>query len=231
MTSRSPSEISIPANRQSSIEEERSRRLSRIGAAQIFPGFNQKGSKIFSNIINHQNIAHFSIPKASSITSLHLTQKTRENKGFPSRHSPSQQEETQRKFGMRMEMQTRPKELKYDLAERMRSRKMKTLNYDSDGSEEDKNAELKNSVLNSWSDGSATMKRSLRLRRKKVILEGSDDEREDDDRDRDRRDMTNATRNNTIASTTNYLTAATGNRNTVIRTKNSRISSRGSEED
>ena len=149
---------------------------------------------------------------------LQWKQKTTENKGFPTRH-----ENTQRKDYIRVSMNTRPKELKYDLAERIKSRTLKTLGNESD---EDKKNE------NTY----RTQKRDVPMRKKKVILEGSDDEdlRHDSDIDRDkntRRAITNATINNTIATSTNYLTAATGNRNTVAnaRSNHSRVSSERSD--
>lgn len=195
-------------NRQASLEEERAQRFSRIGAAQLFPGFNPNGKDIFSNILNHQNVKHISVSKESPINELRWKQKTTESKGFPTRHA-----DTQRKQPIRVAMQTRPKELKYDLAERMRSRKMKTLGDDSDESK----------------DNDKSYRQNIKMRRKKVILEGSDDS-DLDREERTRKAVTNATRNNTIASSTNYLTAATGNKNTVMKTARSRISSRGSDE-
>jgi preprotein translocase subunit SecD len=197
------------------LEEERTQRFTRVGAAQLFPGFNTNGNNIFSNIINHQNVKHISINKQASMNELKWRQKTSENRGFPTRHA-----ETQRKEPIHVSLQNRAKELKYDLAERMRSRKLKTLGYESD--------EAKNN--------DKSYKNNIVLRKKKVILEGSDtsDRAGDSDADpgeRTHRAITNATRNNTIASTTNYLTAATGNKNTVMKSSRSRVSSQGSDED
>ena len=142
-----------------------------------------------------------------------MKQRGKEQRGFPTR-----QVDTVRKAPITLGMSTRPKELKYDLAERMKSRTLKTHNYE-----------------NGEKDNDTSYKEKIRLRKKKIILEdsdGSDDDRDYDDQEqRTRKDLTNATRNNTQISTTNYLTAATGNRNTVMRTQRSRISSRGSEED
>lgn len=204
------------SNRQSSLEEERARRFSRVGAAQLF-SFNAANQNVFSNIMSHQ-AQHLSIKRESIINEFQLRQKTAENKGFPTRHA-----DIQRKDYIRVSLNSRPKELKYDLAERMKSRTLKTRGNDSD--EDRKNI-----------DTYRTQNRNVPMRRRKVILEGSDDEdlRHDSDIDRDkttRKAITNATINNTIASTTNYLTAATGNRNTVAnaRSMHSRASSERSD--
>lgn len=157
--------------------------------------------------MNHQNTNHVIINKEASLNELRWKQQSGDNRGFPTRQAETQKREVQ------VAMQTKQKELKYDLAERMRSRKFKTLGYDSEDSK----------------DNDKSYRQNIKMRKKKVILE---EENSDPELDRTLRAVTNATRNNTIASTTNYLTAATGNRNTrIMRTGRSRISSRGSEED
>lgn len=202
---RSPSYNNSGLNRQASLEDERMRRFSKIGAAQIFPGFDSSRTNIFSNIINHQNARHIGISKKSSIDQLRWKHQNLENKGFPTRHA-----ETHRRGKVQVVMKTRPAEKKYDLAERLRSRQLKTLGYESDESKGSRH----------------TQRKEVKLRRKKVILDDSDGS---DDREVD---VNKATRQNTIAASTTYLTAATGNRNTVInvRSSHSRISSEGSNE-
>lgn len=158
------------------------------------------------------NTNHISIHQNSSINELRWKQNGSDHKGFPAR-----QGETQMKQPVQVSIKTQPKELKYDLAERMKSRTLKTYNRDFDNDK--------------------SYRENIKMRRKKIILENSDDS-DDEGRklsaeveERTRRAMTNATRNNTIVSSTHYLTAATGNKNTVMRTQRSRISSRGSEEE
>jgi hypothetical protein len=107
-------------------------------------------------------------------------------------------------------METKPKALKYDLAERMRSRKFKTLGYDD--SRDSK-------------DNDKSYRENIKMRKKKVILE-------DDEFDTNHKIVAKSTRNKNIVSTSNHFTAVTRNRGTrVIQTGRSRVSSRESEED
>lgn len=107
----------------------------------------------------------------------------------------------------------RPKELKYNLAERIRTRTYQTLENEDD-------------IDNDTRQNDHSYRSTIKLRRKKVILERDDDPQNNDDEYDNENDATiNKTRNNTIASTTNYLTAATGNKNTRIKTVTSPISS------
>jgi len=225
IVNRHPSNDSPQKNRQNSLEDERAKRFSRIGAAQIFPEFQHNTNQIFSNIINNQNLNHIGILKTSSINELRWNKQATETRGFPTRHAEDQNRDSGLKWqpSIRVAMQTRPKQLQYNLAERMRSRKLKTMSYDNYSDEE--------------KDNGATYRSNRVLRKKKVILEddsiNSSKDGNDSDFERElrsRKAMTNATRNNTISSTTHYLTAATGNRNTVVKSSNDRISSRGSEE-
>jgi hypothetical protein len=106
-------------------------------------------------------------------------------------------------------METKPKALKYDLAERMRSRKFKTLGYDDSGDSK---------------DNDKSYRENIKMRKKKVILE-------DDDLDR-YKDAAKSTRIKNIVSTSNHFTAVSRNRGTrVMKTGRSRVSSRESEED
>ena len=167
--------------------------------------------------MNHQHAQHISVQRESPMDELKWRQKTSENKGFPARHVDTQNK------NIKVSMNTRPKELKYDLAERMKSRTLKTLGDDLDEDQKDMNT-------------FRTQNKDVPMRRKKVILEGSDSEdiQNDSDIEREkntRKLKTNATINNTIATSTNYLTAATGNRNTVanVRSNHSRASSERSD--
>jgi hypothetical protein len=107
-------------------------------------------------------------------------------------------------------VETKPKALKYDLAERMRSRKFKTLGYDDSGDSK---------------DNDKSYRENIKMRKKKVILE-------DDELDRTLQNVAKSTRNKNIVSTSNHFTAVTRNKGTrVLRTGRSIASSRESEED
>jgi hypothetical protein len=74
-------------NRQKSLEEERSKRFSNNGAAQLFPSFNSN-SNIFSNLPHNQSLSHIGLNKNATLNKLRWDQQvSNETRGFPTRHA------------------------------------------------------------------------------------------------------------------------------------------------
>lgn len=179
------------------------RRFSRVGAAQLFPSF-KHNTNLFSDFVSKHSPTHIGMGKGESlIKQMQMNNhKTAEVRGFPTR-------DAQRRKNIEIRRSKdilKPSKLKYDLAERIRSRTYKTI--DGDDSNEDGRT------------NDQTYRTNIKLRRKRVILEEDDPKYEHQDSDEELERRINNSRgvdtHNTIPSAANYFTAATGNRNTVL---------------
>lgn len=86
---RSPRDRDKQYKRQQSLEDDRNRRFSKAGAAQLFPSFNSN-SNLFSNLIKSNNSPshHIGIDRGATLNQLRMDlNKSSETKGFPTRQA------------------------------------------------------------------------------------------------------------------------------------------------